>query len=159
MIKHTLKEGNRVRVVTHNGGVQNQYCEQSHLFGETGIVVRVDPNFTDVRIKLEGKEIECIEEVDYRCLKRIDRTFEEIVKELKGKLGVFWSIEKLNKDYAALANSTLDVIVVHKNGRLEIYYRHAINPTVTLFATQLAAISAACSEIADNYEAEKEEQK
>lgn len=84
------------------------------------------------------------------------RTFEEICKELAENTAIsaeFRPVEVWSNrdepftfitDYCG--DEGWEPLVIHRDGRAEI--------NVTLSAAQLAAIAAACTEIADNYEAE-----
>lgn len=82
------------------------------------------------------------------------RTFEEIGKELNTKLGVEWGKVRFFDNRMEFRSVNDTDLIIFDNGGMCFEVDAAMNSEVRLCVFQLAAISAACSEIAANCAAE-----
>lgn len=148
-----LKIGDRARVVFNKegriwGGEGYLYENTSQILGAEGIVTTIhgdEITLTETRTTRLVMAAECLTRVETQR-----RTFEEIVKALAMKPIIYNELflipESTSKDVAEFDSDGQEAIFIHRDGR------SIINGSVS--ADLLAAISAACSEIAANYNAE-----
>lgn len=163
-MSNALKVGDRAKIVRDTdgriyNGIGIPFVHYQDLYGREVEVLSVDERWGNavVRIK-EGIK----REIDLKCLERINpprRTFEEICKELAENAAIKG---KWNPDYnyaprtVLLTNEKGIMLHIYDDGevRFEPDIENGGYHSDIFTAAQLAAIAAACSEIAANYQAE-----
>lgn len=139
MNKYELKEGDRVRIKPF------REIDPSDILaygGKYGTIIE-DPDV--VHRRLIKTDDGLLVGLDREQLEYIPRTFEEICKELEQNLDGAYAFVDSSSGYATFSIESIEEFTIWFNGKMAI--------SACVDAAQIAAIAAACQEIARNHEA------